>query len=210
MANKSTTIEVAICIDSPIFTRGLVEFLNELLGEQLRINIIEPRNAASLMYSGSKIIILDAMLAPPVLESLPPDSPSRHIILVSEKSHVGLELEDHADKICGFFPARAEESTLKRELQSILSCPTLHDGNGAMCELCPSRRAFLAATLPLSPRELEIFEMIGRLHTTADIAKSLGISAKTLESHYSNIKSKLQLSTSRELLKAAVDWVEGR
>lgn len=209
MREENSSIDVAICIDSQIFTRGLIEFLRELFGERVRISIYEPKHACSLIDSEAKVIILDALLALPVLKSLPDCMPKR-VILVSEKSHPGLELEGQEKKICGFFSARADESRLKQDLQSIMDCPVSRETDPTICEQCPSRRAYLAATLPLSQRELEIFEMVGRLLTTADIAESLAISPKTLESHYSNIKHKLKLSTSRELLKAAVDWVEGR
>jgi len=209
-SKESATIDIAICVDSQIFTRGLVDFLRELLGERARIRIHKPIHADSLPHSGARIIILDALLALPILERLPRDCRSQHIILVSEKSHPGLELEEHADKFCAFFPARADETSLQRDLQSILDCPALRSNDVSACERCPSRLAYLAAALPLSPRELEIFERVGRLQSTADIAESLGISIKTLESHYANMKDKLQLSSSRELLKVAVDWVEGR
>ena len=61
----------------------------------------------------------------------------------------------------------------------------------------------------LSDRELEVFELTGKGHSTKDIGKKLHISVKTVESHRANIKDKLQLDTANELMRHAVRWVEG-
>ncbi len=61
----------------------------------------------------------------------------------------------------------------------------------------------------LSDRELEVFEMTGRGRGTRDIAESLHLSVKTVESYRARIKSKLNLNTAAELMQHAVQWVEG-
>lgn len=58
----------------------------------------------------------------------------------------------------------------------------------------------------LSNRELEIFELIGYGLATSEIANRLHISVKTIESHRANIKSKLRLLSSGELIRSAVQW----
>jgi DNA-binding NarL/FixJ family response regulator len=59
----------------------------------------------------------------------------------------------------------------------------------------------------LSDRELEIFQLIGRGQTTRQIANALHLSVKTVESHRENIKTKLNLANSAELVRQAVQWV---
>lgn len=59
----------------------------------------------------------------------------------------------------------------------------------------------------LSDRELEVFELIGRGHSTREIADSLHRSVKTIESHRENIKDKLALANAHELVQRAVAWV---
>ena len=59
----------------------------------------------------------------------------------------------------------------------------------------------------LSNRELEIFQMIGNGLATRQIATELHLSVKTVETHRENIKSKLNLSSSTELTREAVQWV---
>jgi DNA-binding NarL/FixJ family response regulator len=59
----------------------------------------------------------------------------------------------------------------------------------------------------LSDRELEVFEMIGRGRTTAEIAGQLHLSVKTVETHREKVKAKLGLKTAAELYQHAVRWV---
>jgi DNA-binding NarL/FixJ family response regulator len=58
----------------------------------------------------------------------------------------------------------------------------------------------------LTDRELEVFEMIGRGISTADMARKMGISIKTIETYRSNIKGKLHLADASELLRYATSW----
>jgi DNA-binding NarL/FixJ family response regulator len=62
----------------------------------------------------------------------------------------------------------------------------------------------------LSNREMHIFQLLGSGLGTRQIAESLGLSVKTVESHRENIKHKLHVSSSRELRVRAAKWVEQR
>lgn len=55
----------------------------------------------------------------------------------------------------------------------------------------------------LTDREMEIFTLIGRELTCAQIAKKLNISVKTVEAHRENIRKKLGFSNVQELKRAA-------
>jgi DNA-binding NarL/FixJ family response regulator len=58
----------------------------------------------------------------------------------------------------------------------------------------------------LSNRELEVFWLIGQGRSTAEIAKQLNLSVKTVETHREKIKRKLGLSSAGELMRHAVQW----
>lgn len=60
----------------------------------------------------------------------------------------------------------------------------------------------------LSDRELEIVTLIGNGTPTREIAKRLGISIKTVESHRAHIKDKLSLTNATQLVQWCVRWVE--
>ena len=62
----------------------------------------------------------------------------------------------------------------------------------------------------LSDREFEVFQLIGGGKSTREIAEQLHLSVKTVEVHRLNIKNKLALKTSSELIREAVRWVESQ
>lgn len=61
----------------------------------------------------------------------------------------------------------------------------------------------------LSDREIEVFRAVGEGRGTREIARTLFLSVKTVETHRAHIKEKLQLKTAPELVRAAVEWVNG-
>jgi DNA-binding NarL/FixJ family response regulator len=60
----------------------------------------------------------------------------------------------------------------------------------------------------LSDREMHIFFLLGSGLGNSQIARSLNLSVKTVESHREHIKHKLDLSCSRDLLACAKKYVE--
>jgi DNA-binding NarL/FixJ family response regulator len=62
----------------------------------------------------------------------------------------------------------------------------------------------------LSDRELEILELIGKGNEVRQIAKSLHLSPKTVETHRAHIKEKLNLANARQVGRFAVQWLAQR
>lgn len=58
----------------------------------------------------------------------------------------------------------------------------------------------------LSDRQLEVLQLMGQGYSTKKIACELHVSVKTVESHYANIKVKLDLENFHELIQHAVKW----
>ena len=58
----------------------------------------------------------------------------------------------------------------------------------------------------LSNRELEVFRLVGQGLRTTEIAHTLGLSHKTIESYREKIKIKLNLSHASELLQSAIQF----
>ena len=57
-------------------------------------------------------------------------------------------------------------------------------------------------------RELEIFELLGKGFRTAQIAKMLRVSTKTVHAYCARMREKMSLGNSRELLREAFRWNE--
>jgi DNA-binding NarL/FixJ family response regulator len=60
----------------------------------------------------------------------------------------------------------------------------------------------------LSDRELEVFKLIGRGQATGEIARSLCLSVKTIESYREHLKLKLKLHSGAALTRGAMLWIE--
>ena len=58
----------------------------------------------------------------------------------------------------------------------------------------------------LSEREAEVFHYLGSGKSTRQVAHTLRLSVKTVESHRAHIKKKLGLRNATELLTAAIQW----
>lgn len=60
----------------------------------------------------------------------------------------------------------------------------------------------------LSDRELEVFRLIGQGCGTRQIAETLGVSVKTVNTYRQHIKEKLKLESGTKLLQHAIQWVQ--
>ena len=62
----------------------------------------------------------------------------------------------------------------------------------------------------LSDRELEVLELIGAGKEIKTIATALHLSPKTVETHRTHIKEKLNLQNARQVARFAQQWVAER
>ncbi len=71
-----------------------------------------------------------------------------------------------------------------------------------------NEKAGATAIARLSDRELEVFRALGEGRSTREIAESLHLSVKTVETHRAHIKDKLKIGTAADLMRAAAEWVK--
>jgi DNA-binding NarL/FixJ family response regulator len=62
----------------------------------------------------------------------------------------------------------------------------------------------------LTPRELEVFALIGGGVSTREIAEQLLLSMKTVDAHRRHMREKLNLKSTNELMRYAAQWVSAR
>jgi DNA-binding NarL/FixJ family response regulator len=60
----------------------------------------------------------------------------------------------------------------------------------------------------LTDREFEIFQQLGQGRTNREIARQLGLSPKTVETHRMSVRQKLKLKSTPELIRYAVHFTE--
>jgi len=59
----------------------------------------------------------------------------------------------------------------------------------------------------LSDREMEVLQHLGHGASTRDIAQTLNLSVKTVETHRAHIKEKLNFRDSGSMVRFAIDWI---
>lgn len=62
----------------------------------------------------------------------------------------------------------------------------------------------------LTDREFGVLELLGKGMTAKEVAHALGVSSKTVDVHRANIRGKLNINTTNDLIHFAVRWVQSR
>lgn len=75
-----------------------------------------------------------------------------------------------------------------------------------LCNITGNRPGSKTPLDLLTDRELEVLRLIGRGFSRREIADTLFVSTKTIGTYRENIKKKLQLKNSPELMKFAIEW----
>lgn len=145
-----------------------------------------------------------------LVRSLRKDRLSRRILVVSmheEAAYVERSLRAGAD---GYLTKGATPDELIAAVRAVLAGRLFADDTareslgGQMFERRPGAGGL--PVLRLSPRELEVFGLIGDGYGTGEIARMMGIGSKTLGTYRSDIRRKLDLAGGSALLREAVHW----
>ena len=207
------TRNVLIVDDHPIVRQGLSQLINaegdlEVCGDAASVE--EARDL--LESSEPDVVILDLSL---------PDSDGLELLkqIRRETRHLPvlvLSMHDesmYAERLLsaganGYIMKQAAADQLLTALRRVLAGGVyVSEGLGAiMIERISGdgRRANANPIERLSNRELQVLNLIGQGRTTREVAETLNLSVKTVESHRQRIKKKLNLQTSAQLVKFAV------
>ncbi len=109
---------------------------------------------------------------------------------------------------CGYVSKHAGYPELRKEFYRAIrgECVVSEALNALILDSVIARRSGPNG-LPLerlSPRELEVLELLGQGHGTREVAELLHISVKTVESHRAHLKDKLGLKNANELVQQAI------
>ena len=62
----------------------------------------------------------------------------------------------------------------------------------------------------LTPRELQVFHLLGDGYNKKEISEKLNLRKKTVDVFSENIKSKFRLESTQELVRLAIKWIHIR
>jgi DNA-binding NarL/FixJ family response regulator len=135
-----------------------------------------------------------------------PDVPVLILSMHSEKTYARRALEVGAR---GYIMKSSDSPTILEAVRTVLSgrisvSPAIA---GQLLEFFADQSKNKKTGIDaLTPREFEVFKFIGEGASTHTIAKRLNMSPKTVESHRSNIKQKLNAATISQLTAQAAGW----
>lgn len=172
-----------------------------------------PGIVESLVHHQPDVLLLDHELVADVHDyanakgvDFTDDGP--RVLLLSARRHIGTDSACGERRACGFVREESPLRQIRSALRVIGACGASRLGQG-YCGDCPLRDSLKLPVLGLSDREYEIFHRIGRGQGTQQIARELGVSVKTVETHRESIKRKLGLDSASALAEAATGWRRG-
>lgn len=204
---------VLIVDDHPIVREGLSQLINaendlEVCGDAANVQ----EALETLEHSEPDIVILDLSL---------PDRDGLELLreIRNETSHLPvlvLSMHDeamYAERLLsaganGYIMKQAAADQLLTALRRVLAGGVYVSERlgSSMIDRISSGGAGQSANPieRLSNRELQVLNLIGQGRTTREVAETLNLSVKTVESHRQRIKKKLNLQTSAQLTQFAV------
>jgi len=218
---RSVPTRILVLEEHPLLRHGIIDFLNaqpdlQVCGEAH--NIRDARNEITkckpqLLITALRLGTGDSL---EFVKALKAEKPGLLILVYSafeEAIFAERSLRAGAD---GYVMKTAAKEELLDAIRDVLSGNIYVSRNVAMrafknsLESRPDHRSVPSAIgiEKLSDREMHIFNLLGSGLGNTQIARSLSLSVKTIESHRENIKRKLDLSCSRDLVASARKYVE--
>jgi DNA-binding NarL/FixJ family response regulator len=205
-------IKILITDDHRIFRLGL----RALLEQESDIEVVgEAANGQEAVLQAQKcrpdVVIMD--VAMPVMNGV---EATNHILSIFPETKI-LALSMYSDRryIINMFQAGASGYLLKdcayeelsRAIRCVMTGKTYLPPDIAKIFIQGYQKGFISCNIAfslLTPREREVLKLIAEGKSTAQIAQSLVISEKTVESHRFNIMNKLEVYSVAELTKFAL------
>jgi DNA-binding NarL/FixJ family response regulator len=205
-------IKILITDDHRIFRLGL----RALLEQESDIEVVgEAANGQEAVLQAQKcrpdVVIMD--VAMPVMNGV---EATNHILSIFPETKI-LALSMYSDQryIINMFQAGASGYLLKdcayeelsRAIRCVMTGKTYLPPDIAKIFIQGYQKGFISCNIAfslLTPREREVLKLIAEGKSTAQIAQSLVISEKTVESHRFNIMNKLEVYSVAELTKFAL------
>lgn len=209
---------VLIVEDHPIFLKGLHQLLSGESGFAI-VGEARDRKDALAFLSGKKpsLLLVDLTLGDENGLDLIKDAK----ILVPGLRILVLSMHDEMYYAERALAAGAHGYCMKEEAADHImeALRTVASGGIWLSQRFRSRNenveegsSWLSSVKKLSDREFQVFTLIGKGLGTVEIAARLNLSAKTIDTHKENIKTKLHCATSQDLCQYAIEWqaTEGR
>ena len=203
-------INVIITDDHPIVTEGIKNLLNDQ--PDIRITGCFVNGAATLLalpHTFADVILLDINL--PDINGITLCKKIKQEM--EDVKIVALSIHNERAVIRSMLQNGADAYVLKNALgdEILQAIRTVYDGGTYLCNATRQALEGAAAdelsTVPhITRREKEILQLVGKGHTTQQIASDLFISPHTVESHRKKLMEKFGVNNMASVVKMATDY----
>jgi len=203
------SIRLLLADDHALVRAGIRALINRLAGMEVVAEAGDGREALRLIEQLQPDVALLDITMPglngfEVLDYVTRYSPGVRVIILS--IHQSREYATQALKAgaAGYLPKAAASNELKEAIDTVtrgetyVSTEVAPDGIPASADTEQSRLE------KLTPRQREILTLIAQANATKDIARSLNISVKTVESHRSKLMERLGIHDVAGLVRYAI------
>lgn len=201
--------------DHPIFQHGMARFIESEEGLQVvgTANTLGEALGA-LRQTQADVAVVDISLPGAngleLIKHLRVEHPEMKILVVSAHDEQLYALRALRAGASGYVMKRESPDVFGTALRKVLSggvyvSPAF--GEELIYKVARSENGAPGSPLEvLSDREMEVLQLIGETKSSAQIAETLNLSVKTVESHRLHIKEKLGLKNSAEVVRFALDF----
>lgn len=210
-------VRVVVVDDHPVFRKGLVEVIDDEPDITVCGEAGTPQAALTIVAAEQPdVAVVDLSLGDKsgldLVSVLSRQHPNVRLLVLSghdERVHAERALKAGALGYIMKDKAANELLAAVRQVSAGKSFVSPQMAERILSTLGASRRQKVRSPLDrLSDRERHVLTLMGQGVTTREIAEKMGLSVKTVESHYAHIKEKLGVRNGRELMRVAVTWVE--
>lgn len=210
-------IKLAICDDQVLFLRGLKYIIDDFDNIKITLEATSGEELLENIYSSPPDVLLLDMKMPgidgiAVTRELKTKLPNVKIILLSMYDDERLITHVMENGANGYLLKNEEPEILKAAIESVMEKDFYFNDYVAKALLQGVKNKERSKpvsfsvnnTSELTPREQEILQLICKEQTTAEIAKGLFISVRTVEGHRKNLMEKTGVRNTAGLVIYAV------
>ncbi|MGI5869399.1 MAG: response regulator transcription factor [Kiritimatiellia bacterium] len=219
-ASRGVRKRIMIVDDHPLVCEGLAALIQQDEGlEVVAVSHTVPDAQRALREQLPDLLLLDISLPRAngldVLKDLRIHYPEMKILVVS--MHDESVYAEHVVRLGakGYIMKAASSDKIVEAVQHVLeggiyASPRVLSKILARLSSMRSRSGAPGGAGALTERELQVYTLIGEGFKAREIAESLKISPKTVQTHREHIKKKLGFSTSAELNQSAWNWCKNQ
>jgi DNA-binding NarL/FixJ family response regulator len=208
-------LKILIADDHPLICLGLHALLEAQPGWSVCADAVSGREAVGLALKHRPDLVITGISLPEVngldaTRQIRRDLPETEVLILTMHKSDKLVAEAHSAGALGYVLKTDNLRVLIAAVETVAQHRPFFSGSASGIDPAGSSREDTITQINrpsrrlLTPREREIVQRIAEGQSNKEIAAALGISAKTVDTHRTNIMRRLQLRSVIELVRYAI------